>query len=132
MENATKALLIAAAILIAIVLISIGVFVLRQGQNAINSVNMSESEILAFNSKFESYLGTQRGTNVKALLDRIIISNREQGTDGAQVSVVGDITQAANATTASSVGTAKYYYVSVNKKDDSGLIKEIKIEDKSN
>ena len=92
MENATKALLIAAAILIAIVLISIGVFVLNQGRDAMSSVDMSEAQIIAFNSKFEPYNGQKRGSDVKALIDRVNVSNKAyvNGGEGAEIKVTGN------------------------------------------
>lgn len=71
MENASKALLIAAAIIIAVILIVIGVYVLGQGRQAIGNVNMSEQEIDAFNSKWEMYLGPQLGSNAKALINAV-------------------------------------------------------------
>ena len=52
MENATKALLIAAAVLIAIILISLGLAVVRQGQEAVQDADLSEAEATQFNSKF--------------------------------------------------------------------------------
>jgi len=55
MENATKALLIAAAILIAIILITLALAVIRQGQDAVQTVDMTEAEKMAFNSKFLMY-----------------------------------------------------------------------------
>ena len=122
MENATKALLIAAAILIAIVLISIGVFVLRQGQNALNSADLSEAEIVAYNSKFESYTGTQRGTNVNALFDRLEIVNRELTANGGN-----GITVTGNTTNKSAVRTNVYYSVTIKEKDAAGLITKIEI-----
>ena len=58
MENATKALLIAAAILIAIVVITLGVFVLGKGSTLVKeNSDMSEVEITTYNSKFEGYCG---------------------------------------------------------------------------
>ena len=41
MENASKALIIAGAILISIVLITLGVVILGQGQEVVNSSNSS-------------------------------------------------------------------------------------------
>ena len=69
MENATKALIIAAAILIAIVLISLGVFVLGQGTNLVQeNSDLTPAEISAFNSKFEVYFGDKvSATRVKQL-----------------------------------------------------------------
>ena len=53
MENATKALLIAAAILIAIVVITLGVFVLGKGSTLVkDNSDMSDVEISTYNSKF--------------------------------------------------------------------------------
>ncbi len=128
MENATKALLIAAAILIAIVLVSIGVFVLRQGQDAIDSVDMSEAQILSFNSQFESYTGTQRGSQVNALLQRIVSSN-VKSKDSTPVTVEGDVTLSKDATSIpTGVNTAAFYKVEVSERDTSTqLIKKIKI-----
>ena len=130
MENATKALLIAAAILIAIVLVSIGVFVLRQGQDAIGSVNMSESEILAFNSKFDSYAGTQRGSSVKALANRVWIANKELGTGAEAVKFfIGTKNcTAENSITDSDIVTTSYYKVTITKSSKTGLITQIKAE----
>ena len=115
MENATKALLIAAAILIAIILISMGIAVVRQGQEAVQSVDMSEAEILAHNSKFTSYEGTNvAGSEVNVLLG-IVLTHNQQADTGAQVEVklptgaTSGISQATNATTASrAVATARY------------------------
>lgn len=76
MENASKALLIAAAIIIAIILISLGVYVVRQGQSAMGSINISEHEVSAFNSKWESYQGKQLGSSVKSLITQVNNYNR--------------------------------------------------------
>ena len=69
MENATKALIIAAAILIAIVLISLGVFVLGQGTNLVQeNSDLTPTEVMMFNNKFEAYIGDNvSGTKVKQL-----------------------------------------------------------------
>lgn len=81
MENASKALLIAAAIIIAIILISLGVYVVRQGQSAMGSINISEHEISAFNSKWESYQGKQLGSSVKSLVTQVNNYNRTVNDD---------------------------------------------------
>ncbi len=86
MENASKALLIAAAIIIAIILISLGVFVVRQGQSAIGSINLSEHEVTEFNSKWESYQGTQLGSSVKSLVSQVNNYNRTAN-DGRYITI---------------------------------------------
>lgn len=88
MENATKALLIAAAILIAIVLISIGVYVLSIGQNAMSGADMTEQEIATFNSKFTAYEGKNvMGSKVNALLQAIATNNVTEGESGKRIKI---------------------------------------------
>lgn len=72
MENASKALIIAGSILVSIVIITLGVMIVSNVMDTINnSSNLSEQEILAYNSPFEAYLGTKSGTQVRALCDKI-------------------------------------------------------------
>ena len=79
MENATKALLIAAAILVAIIIISIGIAVVQQGQNAVSNADLSEAEMAAFNSKFKNYEGTNVSTaTVHSLLTTVLTHNQNQ------------------------------------------------------
>lgn len=64
MENASKALLIAGAILLAILLISLGIMIFSQGQDTVNNSGMSQAAITAFNNKFHKI----RRSTKKALL----------------------------------------------------------------
>ena len=90
MENASKALIIAGAILISILIISFGVIILGQGSDVINNANMSDTEITAFNGKFEAYEGTSvRGSNVKQLMRTVAAHNRTQDGADKRVQVVG-------------------------------------------
>ena len=77
MENASKALLIAGAILIVILLIGVGMMVFRGANDSITGAmdTMNSQEIKAFNSQFASYEGKMKGTSVKALLQSVIASN---------------------------------------------------------
>lgn len=69
MENASKALIIAGAILISILLISVGIIVMNAINNPVqqgaSSADAQAVEI--FNGKFTGYMGRQKGTTVKAL-----------------------------------------------------------------
>ena len=58
MENASKALIIAGAILLSILIISLGIMVFQNAKSTVGSADMSETEMQAFNGKFSSYLGT--------------------------------------------------------------------------
>lgn len=77
MENASKALLIAGAILIAILLISVGIMVLQSANGIVDEAgsNMKAQEIEAFNKQFDSYIGDQKGSSVRTLMGKVKSSN---------------------------------------------------------
>ena len=74
MENASKALLIAGAILLCILIIAIGMFIYNSAQSTITDTmsTLSTQEVDAFNNQFTSYEGRQTGSNIKALMGRLI------------------------------------------------------------
>lgn len=76
MENASKALLIAGAILLSILIIAIGMSIYNSASSTINdSVGaMSTQEKDAFNNQFTSYENAQTGSKVKALIG-VLIAN---------------------------------------------------------
>ena len=63
MENASKALIIAGAILLSILIIGLGIFIFGQARNSLNSTNLSEYEIQVFNSKIENYFQNKKLEN---------------------------------------------------------------------
>lgn len=78
MENASKALIIAGAILLAILLISLGIMIFNQAQDIAAGAGMDEAAKTAFNNKFVKYEGTQKGTMVKALIQEVLASNASE------------------------------------------------------
>ena len=91
MENASKALIIAGAILLAILLISLGIMIFNQAQDTVSNSGMSEAEITAFNNKFLKYEGDIKGTMVKAMIQEVNATNSEaEQSDGVKVSVNDD------------------------------------------
>lgn len=112
MENATKALLIAAAILIAIIIISLGLAVVRQGQEAVNNADLSEAEIEAFNSKFKSYERTNvSAADINALLSAVVTNNQSAGTTGnptVTLSGAGNSLDASSTTYTKVSGSSRY------------------------
>ena len=106
MENASKALIIAGAILISILLISVGIIIM----NAINDpvqqgASSADSQAIEiFNSQFTGYEGSAvKATTVKALITKVRSSNGSD--DSHQVDITGDVTSGA------SVSTGKTYKV---------------------
>ncbi len=79
MENASKALIIAGAILLAILLISLGIMIFNQAQDTVNNSGMTQAEITAFNNKFLKYEGKGKKTSdIKMLANEVLVSNAEE------------------------------------------------------
>lgn len=105
MENASKALIIAGAILLSILIIAIGMYVYSSAQSTINSslTQMSSSEKNAFNSTFTGYQGNQTGSQVKALIGDLLTNASTYAEDPAKIvniSFVDQISPKANASIA--------------------------------
>ncbi len=93
MENASKALIIAGAILLSILIIAIGMYIYNSSQNSIYEAadQISTQERDAFNSQWTTYEGKQPGSNVKALLGKIISNaktNEEEETKLIQLAYI--------------------------------------------
>ena len=71
MENASKALIIAGAILLAILIIGLGMFVYTQASGVMDGINMDSEQVTAYNSKFLEYEGTVSGAEAKGLYNVI-------------------------------------------------------------
>lgn len=99
MENASKALIIAGAILLSILIIGLGMAIYQQASGAIGNAKMDTQKIQAYNSEFASYEGTKSGTQVRALLD-IIRSHNLANTDDPSLNVVAMTSSAAGVTAA--------------------------------
>ena len=87
MENASKALIIAGAILLAILIISLGILIYNQASSVVNDNAMSQVEVTQFNTQFTQYQGTQRGSAVRALYQEVLSNNVSQDDQARQVRV---------------------------------------------
>lgn len=84
MENASKALLIAGAILLAILLIAVAMYVFRAGNSTIQSAvtQMSQQDKDIYNSRVKSYIGENvKGSEVKAMIDAVISMNQSNANE---------------------------------------------------
>lgn len=137
MENASKALLIAGAILIAIVLITLGVLILGKGQEVAKEADMSATEISAFNAKFTQFEGTRvRGTVVKQLYREVLQHNLVNDAGkrvniAATGSTVGNLGKGDTDTTLpDNIGDAgRVYKVTPTYNTDTGLIETMTVEE---
>lgn len=135
MENATKALLIAAAVLITILIISLGVVIYNKASESMGSMDMSAQEAQAFNDQFLKYNGTgKRGAEVNALLNTVLNNNMsEVQKNGATSEKIVSITGSSGAAVDQSTGTmtkvdaAKVYTITVKINPATSLVNEIEI-----
>lgn len=137
MENATKALLIAAAVLVAIIIISLGVYVVSLAQNQMEGAEsgLNDVEIQSFNSTYKSYEGKSvSGTKVKALVDAVYNHNLTESDESRKIELV-DGTNATilakeqeDPTQKPAIKTGKRYSVTCVPEKKSGLITKIQIQ----
>ena len=79
MENASKALIIAGAILISILIIGLGVFIYQQAQSTVSKANLNSPEAQAQNQQFENYFGDKVSAQEVKQLCTTVRSNNITG-----------------------------------------------------
>lgn len=84
MENASKALIIAGAILLAILIIGLGMFIYNQAADTLGKTDLTGQQVDSYNREFLQYEGTRQGSQVKTLLNNIKSHNRN-AEDASQV-----------------------------------------------
>lgn len=83
MENASKALIIAGAILLSILIISLGIMVYNNAKNTVGSSNLDKQEIQTFNSQWEQYEGSNKtASEVKTMIQAVIANNASEAKNG--------------------------------------------------
>jgi len=86
MENASKALIIAGAILLSILIIGIAVYIYNNAAGTIKKANLSAQEIQQYNSAFEAYEGTNvSGAQAMALCDLVKQHNLANQSDASKL-----------------------------------------------
>ena len=106
MENASKALIIAGAIILSILIIGLGMFIFQKANSATEGADLSSQKVKAYNSVFEQYVGTQTGINVKALLDEVRSHNLANASDASLNIELQESSQAATTTPPTAAVTA--------------------------
>lgn len=105
MENASKALIIAGAILLSIAIIGIGMFVYNSVSDTISgAADMSSEEIRAYNQDFLTYEGVRNGSQVKSLCEAVRNHNVTAQDPSQEISLINGTAQGVSAPT--QTGTA--------------------------
>ncbi len=87
MENASKALIIAGAILISILIVGLGVIIYNNVSGiASDTSGIDQTAVSAHNSPIESYFGSYvSGSNVRALINYVNGINRTAAANGEEI-----------------------------------------------
>ena len=138
MENASKALLIAGAVLIVILLIGIGMLIYSRSTGVVDIAanSMNAQQIQAFNSQFTPYEGVREGVSVRTLINAIIANNASNSNkvyvkldrlaamdDNESLSSLSDTVES------NEQYKISFLYVDKSGNDSKGLISGIKIEE---
>lgn len=138
MENASKALIIAGAILISILIIGLGVFIYQQAQSTVSKANLNSQEAQAQNQQFDNYFGDKVSAQQVKQLCTTVRSNNITGETGNDTKKVWLVYQSIGGTAdfktpseiSKAVTAGKTYNVNVanDKADDTGDITEDKLD----
>lgn len=89
MENTSKALIIAGSIILAILLVSLGLFIYNKSNNAdLANDTTLKMKLTGFNSQYEIYEGITSGRSVKYLLNIAARNNEELYLDDTAIQYV--------------------------------------------
>ena len=130
MENASKALIIAGAILISILLISVGIMIMNSTSGIQDQMGaqMSATEVQTFNAQFTPYMGNGKtAAQVRSLFEAVTSSNANNAykvsmkfdtTDLITVDTSGKATITSNAsTTLAGLDKSKRYTIEISQND---------------
>lgn len=125
MENASKALIIAGAILISILIISLGIIIYRQAAGIVNDNSMDEFETTTFNTKFSQFAGDNvRATVVRSLFDQVQASNASSD-NKVKIYNTASPTENTEEMNTNQIESSATYNISVNYNTSTGLIDKI-------
>ena len=129
MENASKALIIAGAILLSILLIGLGMYIFNNARGAMSGANMDAQKVQSYNSEFEAYEGENvNGSNVRALVSTVISHNRANtGDESLQITTNENPPKAGTTDGSGPIQAGKSYTVKCNYDEKSGYVNDITI-----
>ena len=129
MDNASKAIVIAGAVLIAVMIISLGVFLFNSASNTGKdfSTSMVSKEILQYNSRYSTYTGAGVSySDTKSLINNIRQHNSNVEELGQYSRIAWDVNGSNE--NMSSLKPTETYKIEISSYDSQGVITGIHIE----
>ena len=142
MENASKALILAGSILIAIIIISLGVMIFNNYSNSVkNNTSLDRQTIAAFNRRIDPYIGDNKSASqVNTLRDIAISINNNAKVEGGSMQYVNMTIDGSEVTSYKTLNnevevvikdkkaeTGKFYKVEPTYNPDTGLINTVTV-----
>ena len=132
MENASKALIIAGAILLSILLISLGIMVYNNAKGTIGDANLNAETAQAFNTKISQYCGSKKNAaTMNSLVDAINASNGAQNGKANGKKITLDASGCTKGVTGASTTTPSFdnsaTFTATYEVDADGYINKVKI-----
>lgn len=85
MENASKALIIAGAILLSILLISLGIYIFTGAQDTVKNSGLDAQQVSTFNAAIVKYEGKNKSAaDVRSVRNEVIAANRKLKNEGTK------------------------------------------------
>ena len=136
MENASKALIIAGAILLSILIIAIGMYIYNSSQNSITEAGsqIDAQEKQNFNQQWEMYEGKQSGSNVRSLNEEEdsrlpdLVYSADGSSPVTVTSEVSDINIAGFNTARTAIQARHQYNVKLELDSDTALVNKVIVE----
>lgn len=125
MENASKALIIAGAILLSILIIGLGMQVYNNASATMGSANMSSQEITSHNSQFEAYEGRVKGSQIRSLI--ALVKQNNIDFEDRTVELEGEAGFSLENTTSNQIKNNTTYFVSFEY-DENNLLNKVIID----
>ena len=130
MENASKALIIAGAILLSILLISLGIMVYNNAKGTIGDANLDAESAQAFNTKISQYCGSKKNAaTMNSLVDAINASNGSQNGKANAHKIKLDTSKCTNGITGKGTSTPSFAntatYTATYTVDANGYINQV-------
>lgn len=136
MENASKALIIAGAILLSILIISLGIMIYNNASGVVKNSSMNQVEIQQFNQQFTQYEGKNvRGATVISMAQAVLANNMSADSNDRKVALTGAIQMKNTDSTVntSNIETGSTYIVTItygSSGGSKGLVSSINISKK--
>ena len=127
MENASKALIIAGAILLSILLISLGIYVFTGAQDTVKNSGLESQEASTFNAAIVKYEGKNKSAaDVRSVKNEVIAANKKLKAEGKTLITIGG-SVATGYDTSTLDDSKKTYVIKLSYDETTGYVSDVTV-----